>query len=194
MATRTPTRPRLGRAERRAAIIDAAASAFSVSGFMGTSMADITTVAGVSHLIVYRHFDSKETLYAAVLDRALGFLEAALIAPNAIGPYGPTPRTLLASARADPPAFKVLWHHAVREPDFAAHTQRAQRLLRRATRDALTPRVPAPSRTWATRATLTYVVQAVLVWIEDGDPSYDDRFVRATTAAMRAGVESWVEP
>ena len=191
---RAPARPRLGRAERRAAIIDAAAHAFAVTGFTGTSMADITAVAGVSHLIVYRHFDSKEALYSAVLDRALEQLAAALDAPNAIDTYGPTPRAVLASARADPHAFSVLWNHAAREPEFAAQAKRAQRRLGRATRAALTPLVSPQSLTWATRATLIYVVQAVLVWIEDGDPRYDDRFVRATRAAMRAGVRSWVEP
>ena len=191
---RAPVRPRLGRVERRAAIIDAAASAFAVAGFTGTSMADITAVAGVSHLIVYRHFDSKETLYSAVLERATEQLAAALDAPHAIGTYGPTPQAVLASARADPHAFSVLWNHAVREPEFAVLATRAQRRLGRATRAALAPLVSPQSLTWATRATVSYVVHAVLGWIEDGDPRYDDRFVRATSAAMRAGVRSWADP
>ncbi|MGH8982505.1 MAG: helix-turn-helix domain-containing protein, partial [Acidimicrobiia bacterium] len=68
-------RKRLGRVARRAAILDAAASAFAAGGYAATSMADIASAAGVSHLIVYRHFESKECLYEAVLERAVDALD-----------------------------------------------------------------------------------------------------------------------
>ncbi len=47
-------------------------------GYAATSMADVAAATGVSHLIVYRHFDSKEELYEAVLERALELLAEAL--------------------------------------------------------------------------------------------------------------------
>src|ERR1700691_1539403 len=53
----------LPRAQRRAAILHGAALAFASSGFADTSMDDVGTACGVTKLIVYRHFGSKEELY-----------------------------------------------------------------------------------------------------------------------------------
>ena len=87
-----------GREERRTAIIGGAAVAFARAGYSGTSMADISRSAGVSHLIVYRHFESKEVLYEAVLERAVEGLRVALSAADAVGPHGPSPAVLLQAA------------------------------------------------------------------------------------------------
>ena len=56
------------RAERRAQILDAATRAFARTGFSATSLDDVAAEAGVTHVILYRHFDSKTDLYRAVLD------------------------------------------------------------------------------------------------------------------------------
>jgi AcrR family transcriptional regulator len=185
------TQTRMRRPERRAAIIDGAAAAFARGGYAATSMADITAATGVSHLIVYRHFESKAALYEAVLERALDRLTEALADDRAIGSHGPTPAALLAAARADHALFEVLWRHATREPDFARFADRARDRLRAATETALAPHVAPEYLRWAARATNGYVVEAVLVWIEDGDPRDDARFIAATNAALKAGVRSW---
>jgi AcrR family transcriptional regulator len=194
-AARTSTaRRRLPGDERRAAIVTGAAVAFARQGFAATSIAEVSEAAGVSHLIVYRHHDSKEALYEAVLGRAIEHLDAALAAPGAIGRYGVTPRALLASARAEPAAFTVLWRHATREPAFAPIVDAARDRLVRACDSALAAVAARSHRRWATRATVSYLVESVLVWIEAGDERLDDRFVAATTAALRAGVGAWSRP
>jgi AcrR family transcriptional regulator len=175
-------------------ILDAAASAFASGGYAGTSIADVARAAGVSHLIVYRHFVSKEELYGAVLERARLRLVETLADDRAIGAYGPTPATVLAAARADENAFRVLWRHAAREPEFADRADRARKHLLEITTAALEPMVVPEHLPWAARATVTYVIDAVLVWVEDGDARLDSRFVAATVAAMRAGVRSWARP
>src|SRR3954469_1498364 len=58
---------RLPRAARRAQIIDTAAGAFLRAGFDGTSMDDVAEAAGISRLLIYRIFETKEQLYRAVL-------------------------------------------------------------------------------------------------------------------------------
>ena len=191
-AVRTPpTRRRLGRDERRSATITAAATVFARSGFAATSMADVTAAAGVSHLIVYRHFESKAALYEAVLGRSLDQLRVVMDAESAVGRYGPTAAALLVAARSDPDAFTVLWRHASREPEFSGWTDRARRLLVTRARAALTEQVGADHRGWAAKATVSYVVEAVLGWVEDGDPRADARFLAATDAALRAGIRTW---
>ena len=54
---------------RRMALLAAAAEAFAHAGYAATSMDEIAATAGITKLIVYRHFESKEVLYRAVLEQ-----------------------------------------------------------------------------------------------------------------------------
>jgi len=47
-----------------------------VAGFTATGLDDIAAEAGITRVILYRHFDSKTELYQAVLDRMCGRLDA----------------------------------------------------------------------------------------------------------------------
>jgi hypothetical protein len=38
-----------------------------------------------------------------------------------------------------------------------------------------------------------YLVEAVLNWLEFGDPSRDEQFAAATNHALRAGVHAWAD-
>ena len=58
---------RLSADERRASIIEAAKRLFAQNGFHGVSIDEIVKSVGVSPAILYRHFNSKEQLYEAVL-------------------------------------------------------------------------------------------------------------------------------
>src|ERR687892_920956 len=69
---------RLPRAERRDQILAAATRAFARAGFAATSLDDIAAEAGISRVILYRHFESKTDLYRAVLDRVRARLTAAV--------------------------------------------------------------------------------------------------------------------
>ena len=60
---------RLPRAERREVILRSAAQLFGRRGYAAASMEDIAAAAGVTKLILYRHFASKADLYRAVLQR-----------------------------------------------------------------------------------------------------------------------------
>jgi AcrR family transcriptional regulator len=184
-------RRRLGRAERREAILVAATRAFATGGFGGTSIADISAAAGVSHLIIYRHFDSKEALYGEVLERAIERLTARVRAPGAVDRLGPTVDALLALARADEPGFRVLWRYAAREPEVAGYVDAARDALHASARTALAPIVASEMLDWAARAQVAYLLEAVLQWIEHGDPRLDARFAAATRAALRGGARSW---
>jgi len=58
---------RLSAEQRRATIIEVAKRLFAQNGFHGVSIDEIVNQVGVSPSILYRHFDSKEKLYEAVL-------------------------------------------------------------------------------------------------------------------------------
>lgn len=52
---------------RKAKIIQSAASLFAKKGFSGTKTREIAHRAGVSEALIFKHFPSKEDLYAAIL-------------------------------------------------------------------------------------------------------------------------------
>ena len=59
---------RMAGEERRLQILAVAVSLFSNRGFRGTTTKEIAHAAGVSEAMVFRHFATKEELYAAILD------------------------------------------------------------------------------------------------------------------------------
>jgi AcrR family transcriptional regulator len=62
-------RQRIPGPERRALILREAGRLFARDGYAGTRLADVATAAHVTKPMVYRHFDSKQALYLALLDK-----------------------------------------------------------------------------------------------------------------------------
>ena len=60
--------PRLSAEARKEAIVEAVQDIFAEKGFDGTTTKELAQVAGVSEALLYKHFPSKESLYAAMLD------------------------------------------------------------------------------------------------------------------------------
>jgi AcrR family transcriptional regulator len=69
MSTTTGEEPRAIR--KRAAILDAATTAFLRTGYVGTSMDEIAALARVSKQTVYKHFADKESLFTAIVNAAV---------------------------------------------------------------------------------------------------------------------------
>ncbi len=59
-------------------ILDAAEQLFAERGYDGTTLRDVATRVGLRNPSLYNHFPNKESLYAAVLERGLGPVLAAL--------------------------------------------------------------------------------------------------------------------
>src|SRR4051812_42850809 len=56
-------RTRLSGAARREMILDAAAELFAAKGFHETSVGEIAAASGISKIVLYDHFASKEELF-----------------------------------------------------------------------------------------------------------------------------------
>jgi len=182
---------RLPRGERREVILDGATHAFARAGFAATTMPEIAEASGITPIIVYRHFDSKEELYRATLERVSARLTRELEAGPEPGGFGIGARSVLAAAQHDPDGFRLLWRHAAREPLFSSYAAELREWAVGAAQSSMGDRVPRSARQWAAHAVVGYLVEAVLNWLEFGDPKRDALFVKATNAAMRAGVKVW---
>ena len=85
---------RLRRIERRDQILAAATRAFARGGFVVTGLDDIAAEAGISRVVLYRHFESKADLYRAVLERTRSRIA------DTVGPDNHTAESITALVRA----------------------------------------------------------------------------------------------
>jgi AcrR family transcriptional regulator len=183
----------LRREERQASILRGAAAAFARSGFAATSMDDVAAACGVTKLILYRHFESKEELYRAVLEQVFQRMGEELEAGLAHPSRGLGARTILTVAREDPDGFRLLWRHAAREPQFAdyAHEQRelavgaVREISGLASGDELIDG-------WMAETIFSYLMEAVLNWLDDGDPDRDDLLIEKVTQGLVAIRDAWM--
>jgi AcrR family transcriptional regulator len=137
--------PRTARS-RRVREADAAGNGL-FPGFAATSLDDIAATAGITRVLPYRHFDSKTDLYRAVLDRAIARLTAA------VGTRDYTYASidaLLGAAAEDPDGFRLLFHHAAREPEFRRQMDRFRKGMVASARRELARVIG--DRAWAQRA------------------------------------------
>jgi AcrR family transcriptional regulator len=186
----TTKRRLLGPEERQAQILRAASRAFARGGFAATSMDDVAAEAGITRLIVYRHFASKEVLYRAVLtavaDRVRDEFLAGMVGPTR-DDQGWIHRMMLAVARENPDGFRLLMVHAAREPQFVSHHDEWETKARSVADMMIGDRLDDPAlRTWATRTIVASLVEGVLAWIDCGSESRDEEFVERSSAAMAA--------
>jgi len=190
-----PAKRLLRREERRASILHGAAAAFAGSGFAATSMEDVADACGVTKLIVYRHFDSKEVLYRAILqrvfDRQAEELVRGLEHPSRSGLGA---RTLLTVAREDPAAFTLLWRHAPREEQFAAYANDLRSMSVAATRELMAISSDDPVfDTWTAEVVIGWLVEAVLTWLEVGEAARDDEAIAWITNGLQRMRAGWVD-
>jgi AcrR family transcriptional regulator len=106
----TTQRMRLPADERRAVIEDAAARLFAEQGYAETRLEDVAAAAHVTKPVLYRHFDSKQALYLALLAKHRALL----------------PRFVEPTTTDEPflerlPALLDTWFAYVREQPYAWH-------------------------------------------------------------------------
>ena len=186
-ATAPPPVRRLRRAERREQLLAAATQAFARTGFAATSLDDIAEQAGISRVLLYRHFESKTDLYHAVLDRAVARLTAAV----GVRDYTyASIDALLRAAAEDPDGFRLLFHHAAGEPEFRQQMDRFQRGMVATARRELVKLIPDRVWTqWAARLAPVVAIEAVMAWLDAGQPDPDqaaDRIRQALAGVINA--------
>jgi AcrR family transcriptional regulator len=170
-ATEAQPARRLRRAERRDQILAAATRAFARAGFATTSLDDLAAEAHVSRAILYRHFESKSDLYRAGLQRARARLAAAV----GTGDYTPdSVDALLQAAEDDPDGFRLLFQHAAREPEFRVEVDQLREAAADLAHRQLAGLIPEPAwAQWASQLAPTIAVDAVIAWLDAGQPDRD---------------------
>jgi AcrR family transcriptional regulator len=188
---------RLPRAKRREQILAAATRAFAGTGFADTGLDDVAAEARISRVILYRHFESKADLYRAVLERCRERLAGTVGTDNFTEATIPA---LLRAAAADPDGFRLLFRHASREPEFRDFTDSLSTTAIDVAHRHLVEMIPDRRwANWAARLVPVVVTEAVIAWLDAGQPDPDDaaghvaRAVAGVIAAAQSGGESPAE-
>lgn len=175
MATDARPEPvrRLPRAQRREQILAAATTAFARNGFAATGLDDIAAEAGITRVILYRHFDSKTDLYQAVLDRFCAVLSDHVAEP--VGGFTDASIDgLLKAAMAEPDGFRLLFVHAAREPEFKAAAERFRAEITEIAHLQIAKIVTDEAwARWAAHLAPTAAIEAIIAWLDAGQPDPD---------------------
>ncbi|HVV21864.1 MAG TPA: TetR/AcrR family transcriptional regulator [Pseudonocardiaceae bacterium] len=177
------------RTERRRALINAASRAFARNGFAATSLEDVAAEAGVARDTIYRNFDTKADLYRAAIQDIRHRLAEAVgehgIEQNAVD-------AVIQVARENPDGYRLLFHHAAREPEFRDMVDQRRELMAATAEERFRDAIPdGPRRQWAAHLIPNLIVEAVIAWLDAGCPEPETAadtvraMVRGTLKAIR---------
>ncbi|MFF5217316.1 TetR/AcrR family transcriptional regulator [Micromonospora sp. NPDC000442] len=175
---------RLPRAQRREQILAAATEAFARNGFAATGLDEIATEAGITRVILYRHFDSKTDLYQAVLDQMCARLEAHVDEP--VGGFSDASIDGLIRAAVECPAgFRLLFQHALREPEFNERIEKFHSDITAAAYPQISAVVPDEALAgWAAQLAPVVAIEAIIAWLDAGQPDPARAATRVRKAVM----------
>jgi AcrR family transcriptional regulator len=163
------------RAERREQILGAATRAFARGGFANTGLDAIAAEAGVTPVILYRHFASKADLYREVIESGHRRLRDATGKHDFDDASIPA---LIRAAAADPDAFRLLHRHAAREPQFRDVVNTLVESSTEITRRHLAGIGDDRWRNWAAQLLPSMTIDAVIAWLDAGQPDPDQAAIR----------------
>ena len=135
-------RVRLSGEERRRQIIEAAATLFSQKGFRGPTTREISQAVGVSEAMLFKHFATKEELYAAIIEakshveRLMDTVVEAAERGDDAEIFRTLAREMIARTRNDPTLmrltfFSALEGHALSDMMFRSRVQQLDDFLSR---------------------------------------------------------------
>ena len=146
--------------------------------------------AGVTRVIFYRQLDSKADLYQSVLDRMCARLEAHVAEP--VGGFtDDSVDGLLAAAIESPAGFRLLFIHALREPEFKERIEKFRSDIVEAAYLQISAFVPdrALAR-WAAEPTPAVAIEAIIAWLDAGQPEPEPRAAARVRRAVMGVVEA----
>lgn len=182
------------RERRREQLLLAAAEEFNERGIRHATMDHVAQRAGVSKVILYRYFQSKDNLVHEVLsDLVDAILEADAIVEDW---WTKRLRHTLGVARSHAAAMRLLVRHASHDAEFGVHFDKLTQALvvrvEERQNAILGPASKTPGDTRILTESITaFMLDAYVRWIDTGNEAEDERFLSWLTDSVRAMVYYW---
>jgi AcrR family transcriptional regulator len=186
-------KPRVDKAARGLAVLEAAVDVFAEKGLQAATMQDVADRMGVAKILIYRLYPSRQALIDALFGDILARIEADAGRPW--GGYGSSIARLVAMSRANPKLALLLLRDARGAPEAAAWRDALETLLTR----LIEPFVAAPSEAsdtaratcrHAARTFMPFVIEAWAAGIEESDGMDDETRTRWFGEIVRAWREA----
>ena len=191
-AANDPAAPVTAReAERREHFMRVAAAVFRRHGLARATMEQVAAAAGVTKVVLYRRFASKDMLIQAIFSESVRRLKLQDAKPWT--GYGGGMRRALAAARSFEDGFILLVRHGDQNPAY--QSSHAALRLRTGLRlrsllwhpDPVPPRAERPALLeLSLEPMISFCNDALAYWVEKGDPSRDELFIRWCGQMIRA--------
>ena len=191
-------KPRVDKAARGLAVLEAAVEVFAEKGLQVATMQDVADRMGVAKILIYRLYSSRQNLIDALFGDMLARIEAEAGRPW--GGYGSSIARLVDMSRANPKLALLLLRDARGAPEASAWRETLEDLLTRLIEPFVAPPPDAAEATRTTcrhaaRTFMPFVIEAWAAGIEGTDGMTDDtrtrwfgEIVKAWRAATYAAV------
>lgn len=182
------------RSQRREALLRVAADALLENGLHQTTMDQIAAGAGVSKVVLYRYFGSRDKLVHAVLD---DIVEEILRADQEPAEWWTERvRRTLALSRNNVSAIKLLVRHAAHDPEYGRHFERLTAALvervEERQQEILGDAGQLPTdKPLLAEAITAFLLDAYVRWMDEGDPDAEEAFLGWLTRSIRAMAFYW---
>lgn len=178
-------------AERREQFMRVAAAVFRQHGLARATMEQVAAAAGVTKVVLYRRFASKDALILAIFAETIRRLKAEDAKPWR--GYGGGMRKALSAARSFEDGFILLVRHGDQNPTYKASHEALRRRTGQRLRALLWHPEPPPARDrrpalldLSLDPMISFCNDALAYWVEKGDPAKDELFLRWCGQMIRA--------
>ncbi|WP_293453527.1 TetR/AcrR family transcriptional regulator [Phenylobacterium sp.] len=189
--TAGPRRREAREAARRESFMRVAAAVFREHGLAGATMEQVAAAAGVTKVVLYRRFPSKDALIQAIVDETIRLLRGGVAKPWT--GYGAGIRKSLEAARSFADGYVLLIRYADQHPYcHAARAEHRKRSAKRLRALLWNPEPAPPASEWpplidlAVEPMISFTNEALVYWVENGDPSRDGLFIHWCGQMLRA--------
>lgn len=187
-------KPRVDKAARGLAVLDAAVEVFAEKGLQVATMQDVADRMGVAKILIYRLYPSRQSLIDALFGEMLATIEADAGRPW--GGYGSSIARLITMSRAANPKLALLLLRDARSaPEASAWRAALEDLLTRLIEPFVAPPEDASEAQRATcrhaaRTFMPFVVEAWAAGVEETDGMDDATRTRWFGEIVRAWREA----
>jgi AcrR family transcriptional regulator len=186
-------KPRVDKAARGLAVLDAAVEVFSEKGLQVATMQDVADRMGVAKILIYRLYPSRQSLIDALFGELLTRIAADAGRPW--GGYGSSIARLVEMSRANPKLALLLLRDARGAPEAAVWRAALEALLTKLIEPFVAPTPEASDAARATcrhaaRTFMPFVIEAWAAGVEETDGMDDAARTRWFGEIVRAWREA----
>lgn len=186
----------LHRERRRSVLLRKTSAVLAEHGVRQITMDKLAKEVGVTKVVLYRYFKSKDELVNCLLH---DFVEKLMASDGRDGGWG-TQRLMdnLAVIRDNQSTFMLMMKHLSHDPSYQHHRTKLLSLIKKSTKARLLLYATPPKNHVITteffiEQICEFILNAFVGWIDSGDEENDKEFVVWQVKSIMSMIDAWLE-